>query len=525
MKEKRDRGTVLLGVLLPVAFLYVWGVLLLFPQYAARQFLWPAAWLFLAGVVFFCLLVLAASLVKRTVKAIDRRGENRLLFAASVMLLGAELLISWNIAFQTGWDPGAVWYGAWYSATEDAAGLAQMSEYFSIYPNNLLLCFLYSVVLKLNLAVGAPVSNGILLLDALQCVVLMVSGALTYRCARRFVGVRGAWLAYGMYVILAGLSPWMAVPYSDGTGILFPVLLLWLYLRMRESGGRKQLLFLALLAAASYVGFKIKPTALIVSIAIGVVELLRAAGKIAVGGGKETAGRLLRGLGVSAAAGACAVLLVQLAVGSLSLTINPEAQLGIAHYFMIGSDPESGGGFSQEALDFSSGIASKKERTAANMQAFGEHLQTMGVSGYADLWNRKAVKTYLDGTFGWGGVGESFYVITYPERGALGRWLRLWYYDDRPDTLYAYHALALQLVWVTLLVAVPFSVCQRAACGTGRKVLALSVLGLMLYLQIFEAQSRYLFIYVPFYCMLAAIGIRNAAALLRQRRERGGKEK
>ena len=45
--------------------------------------------------------------------------------------------------------------------------------------------------------------------------------------------------------------------------------------------------------------------------------------------------------------------------------------------------------------------------------------------------------------------------------------------------------------------------------NTEEKVLVLAVLGLMLYLQIFEAHPRYLFTYVPLYAILSAIGFRN----------------
>ena len=50
--------------------------------------------------------------------------------------------------------------------------------------------------------------------------------------------------------------------------------------------------------------------------------------------------------------------------------------------------------------------------------------------------------------------------------------------------------------------------------------LQLSVLGLMLYLQIFEAHARYLYTFVPIFVFLATEGIDNLREYLNQKSER-----
>ena len=79
----------------------------------------------------------------------------------------------------------AVWYGSHWAASGDMAGVQEMSEYYSIYPNNLFLVYLLSRILKLNMLMGSPVSNGGLLLALAQCAVMNVSGIVLFKCAKR----------------------------------------------------------------------------------------------------------------------------------------------------------------------------------------------------------------------------------------------------------------------------------------------------------------------------------------------------
>ena len=172
-------------------------------------------------------------------------------------------------------DPGAVWYGSHYVAMENQEGIKDMAYYFSVYPNNLLLVFFYSCILNLNELIGNPISNGILLLSMIQCVLITVTGVLLFKVSKRFVSSRWCWLAYGLYFILVGLSGWIMIPYSDSSGIIFPLFLIWLYLKEKESDRMaKKAIYIFLLLAVSMIGFQIKPMALIVLIAIVIIEVL-----------------------------------------------------------------------------------------------------------------------------------------------------------------------------------------------------------------------------------------------------------
>ena len=111
------------------------------------------------------------------------KRENLYLLIVSLVLLIVQITSVWNAVFRTSWDPGAVWYGSHYVSLGDRAGIESMAYYFSVYPNNLVLVFIYSTILKINMLIGQPISNGTMLLAFFQCFLISVSGGLFFKTA------------------------------------------------------------------------------------------------------------------------------------------------------------------------------------------------------------------------------------------------------------------------------------------------------------------------------------------------------
>ena len=190
----------------------------------------------------------------------------------------------------------------------------------------------------------------------------------------------------------------------------------------------------------------------------------------------------------------------------MGFEIDPEREMGIPHYLMLGANINSWGGYSDEDLAFGSNLDNKQLRNQEEMKEFVSRLSDMGVTGYMELFAHKAAKNFLDGTYSWRSA-DSFYTEIYPSRGGLCDLLRSWYYGF--EDLYKYNAVIRQFLWITVLFLVPFSACCKRAFLTKEKVLVLSILGLMLYLQIFESQARYVFTFIPLYAILARMGAKN----------------
>lgn len=504
--SKKDIISSILKVASILVFLFLYGLLLFGKNVLTVEFMIPNY------ILFICAAFLSVVLIKymrfRHSLTITRQKENLYLSLVSIIILGIQFFLTYNIIFRTSWDVAAVWYGSHWVSLNDTAGILEMSEYYSIYPNNLLLVFIFSRILKLNILLGSPISNGGLLLALIQCVVINFAGVILFKCAKRYMSLRLSWCAYFLYTVLITLSGWIVLPYSDGMGVIFPIFLLYLYIRCKECTAQwKKYLYVFCLFIIGVIAYHIKPYAVIVLIAITIIEVIdNIKGFVTRKHSTDHIKRCVCTIIVAVVGLLLSSLLVSRATHSMGFEIDPEREMGIPHYLMLGANVNSWGGYSDEDLAFGSNLDNKQLRNQEEMKEFLSRLSDMGVTGYMELFAHKAAKNFLDGTYSWRSA-DSFYTEIYPSRGGVCDLLRSWYYGF--EDLYKYNAVIRQFLWITVLFLVPFSACCKRAFLTKEKVLVLSILGLMLYLQIFESQARYVFTFIPLYAILAGMGAKN----------------
>ena len=84
---------------------------------------------------------------------------------------------------------------------------------------------------------------------------------------------KAAMAAWGLYVLLVGLSPWVSIPYSDSTALVFPIAILYLYTRQKQQKGWKKACLWGAIGLLTMLGYHIKPQVAIATIAICGIEL------------------------------------------------------------------------------------------------------------------------------------------------------------------------------------------------------------------------------------------------------------
>ena len=405
-----------------------------------------------------------------------------------LIFLAVQIVLVLSYYFETGWDSQGI-----VAAAEQFARREKVTAYpFSRFPNNLIMTILYSRVFRIAFSLGRSRDQGYQMILVIQCVLFFVTGQLTFSAARKIVGKDSlALTAFFAYLVLIGLSPWVSILYSDPLGIFFPIAVLWLYLMTSEC--RKPAILWLLVGFLSFVGYRIKPTAMIVFIAICIVELLNTARH-----------REVKRL-VFALAGLFVGMAVCSAVVSLSgYSIDKERSFGPAHFFMMGLNEEHGGTWAGDDQVFSMTFPTAKERTQGDLERAKARLKEMGARR---LWKhivRKMRIDYNDGTFSWGGEGNFYRLIREETDPVLSPWIRSFYYHEGDN--YALFANTEHAVWLGVLLLSIFSAFAKA--DAGRSATGLSLLGMHLYLLLFEARARYLFVYGPFYILLAALGLR-----------------
>lgn len=437
-------------------------------------------------------------------------GFERKILVASLILCGLQILICFNIYFMTGWDSGII------TANADFVAKGQISElwnwYYAKCPNNSLLTGIYAIVFWVCEHIGIPSSLVRLLIVFGQCMLSTWTAYLLYKCARKIFREKTIpVICWGIYVILQGLSPWLVIPYSDSTCLFMPILLLWMYLTLEDS--KWKYVKCVLMGVIAYLGYQMKPMVLIVLLAILIVECLENIKNREQIKKWSTIGiiciSLLGTFGVSK------VVNLEKAMG---FQIEEGKVFGLTHYFMMGLNEEHSGVYIQEDADFSLEINGNAKRTRENLRVAKERIEDYGCIGLLKHTIRKTMVNFNDGTFAWGQEGD-FYGIKYNvPNNPFKTFFREFYYDN--GRFHKAFESIVQFVWMLVLVGVACNCVRIKDVKKGytknELVLAVSLIGITLFVMLFEARARYLYTFVPIFILASAGGYSSLFQIIRQ---------
>lgn len=406
-----------------------------------------------------------------------------------------------------GWDVSIV-VGAAYELFK---GHGIESSYFSIYPNNVPIVFVLQKLFSLADRIpDFPYVNDYMWLIVI-CIMISVAGYFTCLSIQKITNNLAAVLiAFVLYVGCVCVTPWKMVPYTDMFAILFPLMSFSLYVfsyYSKNAWWKYAFWFAAL--AAGFIGSLVKPTVLIIPIAIILCEVVKAFGKLK----KNWKDLLVRAIIVAA------VVLLYLGCKNYiyedtRYVQDEEIKYTALHFFMMGLNEESTGSYAAGDSGISGGEMLLADRTRRQIEVSIERLKEKGVFGYIYFLHRKTVMTFNDGAFGWGREGgyipETYPIYSQSSYVSLIRDIFL------PNYLYSKHLNTYsQGIWLLIIFSLP-GLCfvekeKREACLP----LLVSLIGVILYLMLFEARARYLICFLPIIIAAATLGISQYYRMLK----------
>ena len=125
----------------------------------------------------------------------------------------------------------------------------------------------------------------------------------------------------------------------------------------------------------------------------------------------------------------------------------------------------------------------------------------------------KTLLNYNDGTFAWGREGDVFYYKILAKDSKISSLFKNYFYKD-----YKYNyifKIITQLLWILVLMLTMFAGIKDKK--DKNSILYLSIIGITLFLTIFECRARYLYCYSPIFITLSMIGLNNLKQLKKGR--------
>ena len=406
-----------------------------------------------------------------------------------------------------------------------------MNGYYSRYANNLFLTYIFLNVYKIGEVIG--IQNGYFLLLFIQSIMFSVGGFLIYKIADIYF--KEKYKIYSIciwiiYMLIVGLSPHIVLTYSDGIGMFLSLILTYIIFKLEDKDKLLQkssisrIILILLFTNLSILGYYIKPQIIIISISYVIIKILNISylTYLVIKNKNEDCknNRRVRKerikkeiiyyiiVSILIIITGCIIYThIRKANNSMGINVDKEKRFNITHYAMLGWNPESKGVFTIKDENFSGKYEKLKDREKANLEELKRRITEMGLGGVINQIARKILTNYNDGTFS--GVATFVYIRKeYNIEGInkeLSEFLKNIYYENGKYNMI--YTQIMQCLWIGILIFNMFS--YNDGKSTKISIVILGIIGLFIFEILFEARSRYIFIYVPLYIFLGVIGLKN----------------
>lgn len=424
---------------------------------------------------------------------------------AGIFLLHLFLALSLVIdPTMSGWDPQTIFQAAEKISSGVGLSPSEMT-YFQAYSNNLGIVALAAVLMKSGAVFGVHAMASLLIIFNVVC--MNVALVLTYFCVKKVINDKAALFALVLGIIFITFSLWSRTFYSDTVGMLFPVAMLFIVIHLNEASSRRKWLLVAALGIVAGLGYLIKPTTIFVLIAAGLVFGLRSAiislrtrtYFYKVGGALLVVvfGWWLMSTFISQ------MTAKRLEVAPHSMPLSSFMMLGLSKV-CTPSECRYGAWNMPDALKYDEMNNPEQYKTYTESEV-RHRLSTYGIGGYAAFLSEKGAWIMGDGTFYAYGEGVEkevqptasnwFSRLVQKVMFVSGKWFGI--FQNTAQTW-----------WIVLciLVLMPFFWLRRREFEPVLSTVYISLLGLLVFLLLFEARSRYLYLYIPLFIIAAAYG-------------------
>ena len=457
---------------------------------------------FLPNIILMAIGIAAVFLLRRLVNKGAFSFKNK--YVLPGVFLVVTIVLSICCMYLTGWDAGTLIDDAFNWATTGNLGLG----YYSENPNNRLIFVVMASILKFGMGLGItgkPALYGLWVI--VQCLLFWLTGFIVKDIILRITrDDKTALFGYLLYNLFVGMSPWLVVVYTDCMGFIFPALTLWLYLIIPDDTSLKKIVKWLVLLFVGLLGYQIKTTTFVMYIALLMALFISSFGE-------KKKSLMALGLAIFAIN---VITLVPAFIkcwdfipGTIAFEAytgekcDREAELMPWHYFMMGLNKESDGTFNYADDAFSHYIDTSDYRVEREKKVIVERLSDLGFSGLVKLYSKKLVIDYNDGSFGYGLTGGDFVTTQILEDAPWNVWARYIFMPGRGG--FSIYLNYVHILWLSILAFCLFhKIRDRYECA-----IAFGLIGITMFLLLFESQQRYLLVFAPIFVIAGVLGSHN----------------
>ena len=433
--------------------------------------------------------------------------ENKIL--TWIIVFALQLILINLINARSGWDCIILLDNSFklYQGT-DITGV-----YFSIYPNNLLsLIILKYLYVATGLFTNVTAENYYFIAIIFNTILVDLAAMLTIATCRKILGEKTTFLSCLFIIPLMLFFPNIIVPYTDTFSLFIPIGIFYLYLKIKDNTKMK-FLYVLLEGFLIMGGYLLKPTCVIMGIAIVLVEIFYF-------NFKNMENKIIKIRNFI-------IMILILVVGitttystykylenkNISKYITEEQfeknSTPYTHFIMMGmqSYEMAGkpcyGAWNQFDVVNTQKILGQKAKKEYNKEIIKQRLNDFGFTGYVEFVYNKINWIASDGTFYYWQEGTQKYLPENQSR--IAKHIQK-FFNIETEEYQKVTANFLEVLWILILIGIVFSYKDRDKMSN---ILKTSIIGIILFIVIFEGRSRYLYNYISIFIIVGTMGVKN----------------
>lgn len=400
------------------------------------------------------------------------------------------LIVGLSLKLNPSWDMGSVFNIAKSYAEHGTMGESGM--YLVSYPNNILLALMYMILFKCAFLVG--ITDFITVATIFNAIIITATFILTYYIAKEMFNKEKATFILLILFFTTPLYLHVAIYYTDSMSMFFSTLILYVYLLSEKQTEKwKKIALQIILGIFIVLSWKIKITGAFVAIAIIVYRCITKCDK-----------QVLKNY---------LIIIPTIIVMLVGFSIVFERRISSRdyaeyykmpweHWIILGLT--GNGGFSQETYEFTNSFPTYEEKKQADINKIKEIIKNYNCNDFIKHLTVKLKYAWTDGTY----YAPEKLRRNPVNESALHKFVLA---DGKYNVYYKYLP---QVMHLTMLILIIFSCLKdiKSNCLSSKKlILVISMLGLIVFLMIWENRSRYILTMLPIYILLSVDGIEYLA--------------
>lgn len=481
--------------LINIVFCLVFGFIILGSIFMKNHLFNPDNQLFLvlAVIVWLCIFIFGFKKIKN-LPELSKKYKFLLVSCILFVFFIIQIIVANELKVTPSWD-----FGGNFNAASKQALSGSFLDLNHLYPNNYFLIYFLTFIYNISAFLGY--TDFLTLSIIINIIFIDLSILLVYLCIKKILGFNYAFFALLLCVLSSPFVTYTPIFYSDTLSMFVPVLMFYLCINIsKENSLLKNIIFLICLGLVTFVGYKIKASILVALVAIFIYWLFK---------NIEFKEKLFN-------IGVVIISLMMLMVGynftekiilkhSVNANDNP---FPYTHWIMMGLNDERGiyGGYYLEDV---MATTASTDRVKFNVDVIKKRISERGIGGNIDFYTRKILDAWSDGTYYAPvklmrePINNSFlHKVVLPTE----KYFDYFFYITTGFTIAMYIIMFLSC----------FMDLKNGLSKVNKKILLrCMLLGIWLFLLLWENRSRYLVNFIPIMIILTTISLADIISLFK----------